>query len=33
MDLDDPRQRGLVDCMNTRLARAIDELGLADLLS
>jgi hypothetical protein len=32
MDLDDPRQRGLIECMNTRLARAIDELSLADLL-
>ena len=32
MDLADPRQRGLVDCMNTRLARAIDELGLSTLI-
>jgi hypothetical protein len=32
MDLDDPRQRGLVDCMNSRLARAIDELGLSTLI-
>ena len=32
MDLSDPRQRGLVDCMNQRLGRAIDELSLADLL-
>lgn len=32
MDLDDPRQRGLVDCMNTRLSRAIDELGLSTLI-
>ncbi|MDQ3108107.1 MAG: ecdysteroid 22-kinase family protein, partial [Actinomycetota bacterium] len=32
MDLSDPRQYGLVDCMNTRLGRAIDELGLAKLL-
>ncbi len=32
MDLDDPRQRDLVDCMNSRVARAIDELALRDLL-
>ena len=32
MDLADPRQRGLVDCMNTRLGRAIDELGLSTLI-
>lgn len=32
MDLSDPRQRGLVDCMNTRLCRAIDELDLASLI-
>jgi hypothetical protein len=32
MDLADPRQRALVDCMNTRLGRAIDELDLASLL-
>ena len=32
MDLDDPRQRGLVDCMNTRIGRAIDELGLSTLI-
>ena len=32
MDLDDPRQRGLVDCMNTRLCRAIDELALGNLI-
>ena len=32
MDLDDPRQRGLVECMNTRISRAIEELELASLL-
>jgi hypothetical protein len=32
MDLSDPRQRGLVDCMNTRLGRAIDELNLSTLI-
>jgi hypothetical protein len=32
MDLSDPRQHGLVDCMNTRIGRAIDELDLASLL-
>ncbi|HVF32560.1 MAG TPA: phosphotransferase [Acidimicrobiales bacterium] len=32
MDLADPRQRGLVECMNTRISRAIDELGLAELV-
>ena len=32
MDLDDPRQRGLVECMNDRFSRAVDELGLDDLL-
>ena len=32
MDLSDPRQRNLVDCMNTRLSRAIEELGLAALI-
>lgn len=32
MDLSDPRQRGLVECMNTRLSRAIDELGLSSLI-
>ena len=32
MDLSDPRQRGLVNCMNTRLGRAIDELGLSTLI-
>jgi hypothetical protein len=32
MDLADPRQRGLIDCMNSRLCRAIDELDLAGLL-
>jgi hypothetical protein len=33
MDLSDPRQRGLVDCMNTRIGRAIEELDLASLLA
>ncbi len=32
MDLNDPRQHGLVECMSTRVGRAIDELGLAELL-
>ncbi|HYD10170.1 MAG TPA: hypothetical protein VEA78_08710, partial [Acidimicrobiales bacterium] len=32
MDLDDPRQRGLIDCMNGRFSRAVDELGLEDVL-
>lgn len=32
MDLDDPRQRDLLGCMNTRFARAVDELALPDLL-
>jgi Ser/Thr protein kinase RdoA (MazF antagonist) len=32
MDLDDARQRGLVANMNARCARAVDDLGLADLL-
>ncbi len=32
MDLQDPRQRDLVDNMNTRFARAVDQLNLADLL-
>lgn len=32
MDLSDPRQYGLVDTMNARCARAIDELNLRDLL-
>lgn len=32
MDLDDQRQRGLVDTMNARFARAVDDLNLADLL-
>lgn len=32
MDLDDPRQRGLIECMNGRITRAVDELSLADLL-
>jgi aminoglycoside phosphotransferase (APT) family kinase protein len=33
MDLDDDRQRGLVECMNRRFARAVDELDLDALLS
>lgn len=33
MDLSDPRQRGLVECMNTRIGRAIEELDLASLLA
>ncbi len=32
MDLDDPRQRGLVGCMLRRFGRAVDELDLAELL-
>jgi Ser/Thr protein kinase RdoA (MazF antagonist) len=32
MDLDDPRQRLLIDTMNSRFARAVDDLALADLL-
>ena len=32
MDLDDPRQRALVECMNTRFARAVDQLDLGALL-
>jgi hypothetical protein len=32
MDLSDPRQRQLVECMNTRYARAVEDLDLADLL-
>ncbi len=32
MDLDDPRQRSLVEAMLTRFARAVDELSLAELL-
>jgi len=32
MDLGDPRQRGLVECMNDRFARAVDQLDLAELL-
>jgi hypothetical protein len=32
MDLSDKRQYDLVDCMNTRFARAVDELGLVDLV-
>lgn len=32
MDLSDPRQRELIDCMNTRIARAIEQLELGELL-
>lgn len=32
MDLDDPRQRGLVGCMLRRFDRAVDQLSLAELL-
>ncbi|HSL57523.1 MAG TPA: phosphotransferase [Acidimicrobiales bacterium] len=32
MDLSDPRQHELIACMNTRFARAVDQLALADLL-
>ena len=32
MDLTDARQRALVECMNARLARAVDDLDLGDLL-
>ena len=32
MDLSDARQRGLVECMNGRFSRAVDELSLEDLL-
>ena len=32
MDLDDPRQRGLVECMVSRFDRAVGELDLAELL-
>jgi len=32
MDLTDPRQRGLIECMNDRFARAVEELDLAALL-
>ncbi len=32
VDFDDPRQYQLIDNMNTRIARAIDELNLADLI-
>lgn len=32
MDLSDPRQYELVDCMNSRLARAVHDLDLAELL-
>lgn len=31
MDLDDPRQRALVTCMNARFARAVEELDLETL--
>ena len=33
MDLADPRQRGLVDCMNTRFSRAVEQLDLESLLT
>ncbi|MEY2418348.1 MAG: hypothetical protein QOG90_1028, partial [Actinomycetota bacterium] len=33
MDLTDERQYNLIDVMNTRCARAVDELGLAEFLS
>ena len=33
MDLTDARQRALVECMNDRFARAVDELDLESLLS
>lgn len=32
MDLDDPRERHLIECMNERFARAIDQLDLVELL-
>jgi aminoglycoside phosphotransferase (APT) family kinase protein len=32
MDLADPRQRHLIECMNGRFARAVDELDLDELL-
>jgi hypothetical protein len=32
MDLADPRQRGLLECMNDRFARAVSQLDLASLL-
>jgi len=32
MDLSDRRQYELIDCMNTRFARAVDQLDLAELL-
>ena len=32
MDLSDPRQHDLLACMNTRYARAVEELDLAELL-
>ena len=32
MDLSDPRQYELVDCMNSRLARAVEDLDLAELI-
>jgi hypothetical protein len=31
MDFDDPRQYALVDCMNTRYARAVEQLELATI--
>ena len=31
MDFDDPRQMALVDCMNTRFTRAVEQLQLAEL--
>ena len=32
MDLSDPRQRALLECMNTRFARAVEQLDLEALL-
>lgn len=32
MDLSDPRQYELIDCMNTRFARAVEQLDLATLI-
>jgi hypothetical protein len=32
MDLTDPRQRELIECMNTRWGRALEQLGLMELL-
>lgn len=32
MDLDEPRQRALIDCMDTRFTRAVEELDLVELL-